>query len=201
MSNSCNPMDCNLPGSSLHGILQARILEWVAISFSRESSQPRNRTWVSWIAESFFTDWLQGKPICIYIVGHKKKKKKKNELQKELLLYEFYLLTFPILFSHCHSCLRTIIGTLSWASLPLSGSPHFLNRTLTGRSTQQIYLILGPMLALGVPRWLSRQESTCQHRRLWFDPWAGKIAEEGNGNPLQYSCLEKPMDRGAWQGS
>ena len=37
-----NPMDCSLPGSSLHGILQARVLEWVAISFSRGSSQPRD---------------------------------------------------------------------------------------------------------------------------------------------------------------
>ena len=36
----CNSMDCNLPGSSVHGILQARILEWVAISFSRGSSDP-----------------------------------------------------------------------------------------------------------------------------------------------------------------
>ena len=39
-------MDCNLPGSSTHGIFQARILEWVAISFSRGASQPRDRTWV-----------------------------------------------------------------------------------------------------------------------------------------------------------
>ena len=37
----CDPVDCSLPGSSVHGILQARILEWVAISFSRGSSQPR----------------------------------------------------------------------------------------------------------------------------------------------------------------
>ena len=40
---SCNPMDCSLSGSSVHGILQTRILERVAISFSRESSQPRNQ--------------------------------------------------------------------------------------------------------------------------------------------------------------
>ena len=40
----CDPMDYSLPGSSVHGILQARILEWVAISFSRGSSQPRDRT-------------------------------------------------------------------------------------------------------------------------------------------------------------
>ena len=42
VSDSCDPVDCSLPGFSLHGILQARILEWVAISFSRGSSQPRN---------------------------------------------------------------------------------------------------------------------------------------------------------------
>ena len=45
----CNPMDCNPPGSSVHEIFQARILEWVAISFSRGSSQPRDRTHVSYI--------------------------------------------------------------------------------------------------------------------------------------------------------
>ena len=51
----CNPMDCNLPGSSVHGILQARILEWVAMPFSRGSSQPRDPTQVSHIAGRFFT--------------------------------------------------------------------------------------------------------------------------------------------------
>ena len=40
----CNPMDCSLPGSSVHGILQARILEWVAMPFSTGSSQPRDQT-------------------------------------------------------------------------------------------------------------------------------------------------------------
>ena len=43
----CDPVDCSPPGSTVHGILQARILEWVAISFSMGSSQPRDRTWVS----------------------------------------------------------------------------------------------------------------------------------------------------------
>ena len=42
-----DPMDCNLPGSSIHGIFQVRVLEWVAISFSRGSSWPRDRTRVS----------------------------------------------------------------------------------------------------------------------------------------------------------
>ena len=46
----CDPMDCSLSGSSVHGIFQARGLEWIAISFSRGLSRPRNRTRVSRIA-------------------------------------------------------------------------------------------------------------------------------------------------------
>jgi len=49
--------------------------------------------------------------------------------------------------------------------------------------------------------WLPRfKESACQCRRLRFNPWVKKIPREGNGNPLQYSCLGNPMDRGASQG-
>ena len=53
----CNPMDCSPPGYSVHGIFQAGMLEWVAISFSRGSSPPRDRTWVSCFADGFFTNW------------------------------------------------------------------------------------------------------------------------------------------------
>ena len=56
-------VDCSLPGFSVHGILQARILEWITISFSRGSSQPRDQTWVSLIGSRCFNlratrDWL-----------------------------------------------------------------------------------------------------------------------------------------------
>ena len=53
----CNAMDCSPPTSCLHGIVQARILEWVAISFSRGSSQPRDGTWVSCTGGGFFINW------------------------------------------------------------------------------------------------------------------------------------------------
>ena len=46
----CDPMDCGLPGSSVHGIFQARILEWIAISFSRGSSPAKDQTRVSWVS-------------------------------------------------------------------------------------------------------------------------------------------------------
>ena len=51
----CDPVDCGMPGFSVHGILQARMLEWVVIPFSRGTSQPRDRTLVSCIAGSLFT--------------------------------------------------------------------------------------------------------------------------------------------------
>ena len=51
----CDPMDCSLPGLSDHGIFQAKVLEWVAISSSRGSSQPGDQTWVSCIAGRHFT--------------------------------------------------------------------------------------------------------------------------------------------------
>ena len=62
MSNSLWPMGCSLPGSSVHGILQARILEWVAIPFSRGHSQTRNWTWIS-VAGGFFTVWATREPL------------------------------------------------------------------------------------------------------------------------------------------
>ena len=53
----CDPMGCSPPGTSVCGVSQARILEWVALSFSRVSSRPRDRTLVSCIAGSFLTIW------------------------------------------------------------------------------------------------------------------------------------------------
>ena len=60
-SDSLQPMDCNPLGSSVHGVLQARTLEWVAILFSRGSSQPREQTRVSCTASRFFTTEPPGK--------------------------------------------------------------------------------------------------------------------------------------------
>ena len=58
----CHPMDCSPSGSSVHGIFQARILKWVAISSSRGFSWPRNQTCISCIAGWFFTAESPGKP-------------------------------------------------------------------------------------------------------------------------------------------
>ena len=62
----CDPMDCSPPGSSTHGFLHARILEWVAIPFSRGSSWPRDRTWVSCTAGRFFTIWATREVLSFF---------------------------------------------------------------------------------------------------------------------------------------
>ena len=86
----CNPIDCSPPGSSVHGISQARILEWVAISFSRGSSQPRDRTWVFCIAGRFFT--ISGTVIssCGYYVITQ------HKVSHPIKSRSWFLLTLPM---------------------------------------------------------------------------------------------------------
>ena len=107
---------CSLPGSSVHGILQVRILESVAIPFSRGFSHSRDQTQVCCIAGSFFTIWA----------------------------------------------------------------------------------------TRGFPGGSSGKDPTCQWgdvRDMGSVPGLGRSPGGGHGNPLQYSCLENPMDRGVWQAA
>ena len=103
----CDPTNCSLPGSSVQGIFQARILEWVASSYSRKSFRPRDQTHLSCISR-------------------------------------------------------------------------------------------GSLYILGFARGLDGKESACNAGDLGLIPGLGRSPGEGNGNPLQYSCLENPLDRGAW---
>ena len=65
----CDPMDCSPPGSLVHGIFQAWILEWVAISFSRGSSLPRDRTQVSRVVGRRFTIWATREAQVLYNIS------------------------------------------------------------------------------------------------------------------------------------
>ena len=132
----CNPMDCSLPGSSVHGIVQARVLEWVAILFSRGSSQPSNWTWLSLIAGRFFTIWAtNSRASCNHFQDRQKK------------------LVISAICSDASGVLK-----LRTSELKDSGFTRHI---------------------------------------LWLCPPQGYHGE-GNGTPLQYSCLENPMDGGAW---
>ena len=76
----CDPMDCSLPGSSAHGIFQARKLEWVAISFSRGSFRPRDRTRDSHIVGRRFTVWATREVRIGSCTAGKNKKGTKDNL-------------------------------------------------------------------------------------------------------------------------
>ena len=121
----------DLMAYTVHGILQARILEWVAFPFSRGSSQPRDRTQVSRIAGGFFTSWAT------------------REAHGKLMI--------PFI---------------------------------------AFYLPLRPLVALFVRNLPSNAGDI---RDTGSVPGSGRFPGGGNGSPLQYSCLENPMDRGAWR--
>ena len=80
----CDPMDYSPTGSSVHGILQARILEWVAISFSRESSWSRDWTWLSCVAGRFFTIWGTREAQCLNSIVYFSLSKKKSHLMRRV---------------------------------------------------------------------------------------------------------------------
>ena len=106
----CYPMGCSLPGSSVHGIPQGRILEWVAILFSRGSSWLRDWIWVSRIAGRFFTVWAVGEALCVlwgYIIS-------------------LHIQNFPQLsYSHLHPSPPPPAGSTQLSSSPSVGLiPH-----------------------------------------------------------------------------
>ena len=129
MSNSYNPVDYSPPGFSVHGISQARILERVAISFSRGSSQPRDGTHVSSIScigRQSLHHWTPGK--CL----------------------------------PSHNCIKEELG--------FPGSSVVENPPTKAGDARDVGSI----------------------------PGLGRSPGGGHGNPLEYFCLENPMDGGAW---
>ena len=119
-------MDCSLPGFSVHGIFQARVLQWVAISFSRGSSRPRDWTLGSSIADRRFTIWATREagayqkmdfsgPRLLHLPIHRKITKFINLrssflslINDNLLLFQFYLFT-PI-HTFCPFIVQEVLG-------------------------------------------------------------------------------------------
>ena len=91
----CDPMDCSLPGSSLHGILQERGLEWVAISFSRGSSRPRDRTPVSHIPGRCFNFWATREALDSIL--------KSRDITLSTKVHIVKAMVFPVVMYGCES--------------------------------------------------------------------------------------------------
>ena len=118
----CDPMDYSPPGSSVHGILQERVMQWVAIPFSRGSPQPRDGTWVSCIAGRFFTAEPLGKP-------------KINE-SHSVLPYSCDPMDYRL-----HGILQTRM--LEWLAVPFPKDVPFLKGSSQHRDQTQVSNIVG----------------------------------------------------------
>ena len=127
ISDLCNPMDYRLPGSSVHGIFQARILEWITISSSREYSQLRDQSHFSIEGKLFITEQLGKHPY--YTLNSKsqyvrfffffKQKQHINDSFPELyLLWSFNLWVIKCFILRHYSCY--IFGAAFAFSIPIS---------------------------------------------------------------------------------
>ena len=102
ISNSWDPMDCRPPSSSVHAIFQERILEWVAISFSRGSFWLKDQTPVSCTVGGFSTEGLPGKPSIVRLLSNTKYIFKFHQLSRLCLLQNFFPFGFRIQFNITH---------------------------------------------------------------------------------------------------
>ena len=118
----CNPMDYSPPGSPVRGVSQARILEWVAISFARGSSRPRDWTCVSCLAGRFFTTEPPGKPY--------------NNIIFSLIVKWDKCFTWGLLPSSNHSLNRSL-KDLSIGSYQISVSQMAIGISLANRTKQR----------------------------------------------------------------
>ena len=172
----CDPMNCNPPGSSVHGIFQARTLQWVAVPSSKGSSQPRDQTsvscisYVSCIGRQILYHWTTRE-------GHKS--------------FNFCQVYRPQTVSPSSSLKKIINEIEHFLWLAQSVEHETPNLSFMGLS-----LTLGDVF--GFPGGSDGKESACNAGNLDLIPGLRRSPREGNGYPLQYSCLENSMDRGAW---
>ena len=200
----CDPMDCSLPGSSVHGILQARILEWVAISFSRGSSWSKDWTRIPCIVGRFFTTSQQESLNTIVLMF--------KLLQSCPALCDPVDCALPS--SSVHGILQAKIP--EWVAMPFSrwSSPskgwtwvscifcitgRFFTAESPGKSQLISYFTVNRnyFWASLVVQWLrihlakKKKEFTLQCKGCWFHPWSRKIlcvAEQLN----QYITTTEP---------
>ena len=175
------------PHGIVHGILQARIQEWVAVPFSRGSSQPRDRTrvsYVSCIGRQFLPLAPVGKPrkYCTHITNNRNET---GEVYLDCTVTMKGLSIWPLK-SECPGsnscsttslCLRLSICTWHPTPVLLPGKSH------------------GRRSLVGCSPWGCYEPDTTERLHFHFSL---SCIGEGNGNPLQCSCLENPRGRGAW---
>ena len=155
-------MDCSPPGFSVHGSFRARILEWIAISFYRLSSWPRNRPHVL-ASPALQVDSFTAEPL-------------ENPQSSNIFVYFAYWasIKFHFMSGLTDLILRAFIVTMSCSHKSLSNIVFWMNKCMH-------------MLSL----WLSSRESACQCRSRDFHPWVEKIPWRRKWQPTPVFLPEK----------
>ena len=203
----CDPMDCNLPGSSIHGILQARILGWVAICFSRGSSWSRGWTWISCIMGRLFMAWATRQST----LGKVKNSRKGVTVWSVVKHWgdqpdwsEGPLNVAGNRDTSSYSSLKSISNITS-----LVIPSCFLQMELSKHLYKPLWVpciwyMSGGSHCIICEDFLGgsdSKDSSCNAGDSGLIPGLRRFPGEGNSNPLQYSCLENPMDREVWRAS
>ena len=173
----CNRMNCSPPGSSVHGTLQARILEWVAISFSHTVGR-------------FFTIWATAREDQVKVI-------QSSQLFATHGLYSPWSSPGQNTGVASHSLLQGIFPTQGSnpGLLHCRQVPYQLREAL-GASCSENMIITQ---CVGFPRNSVSNDTACNAGDLGSISGWEKSPGGGNSNPLQYSHLENPMDREAWR--
>ena len=202
-------MDCSLPASSVHGILQARKLEWVSIPSSRGSSWARNWTQGSCVAGRFFTIWATREVLCWFLLYN-----------KVILLHTYihsFSCSFPLWFITgfiffkdffwCGPFLKSFIDFVTILLLFFC-SLLFWSR---GWGMWNLWSLIrdrtwGPGTERpSLTHWTTREVPLSQDTEYTVGPCCSSTLYIGLGkkfiqkfNWLQFSCLENSVDRAAW---
>ena len=149
VSDFCDPLDCSLPGSSGHEIFQARILKWVAISFSRRSSQPRDWTQVSHIVGRSFTVSLEedGKCLCCSVVENALEVKwSRSVMSNSFFFFHVQLVASPWTVAHYAPLSMGFSRQEYWSGLPFPSPEDLPNPGIEPRDRTQVSHIVSKTL-------------------------------------------------------
>ena len=176
-----DPVDCSLPCTSVREVFQARILEWVAISYSRGSSWPRYQTSISCIS-------CMGRQVFYHCAEYRWQV---ANTQKNL--------NFQMAFRERFLLIGWWWGNLESQSTAFSFQPG-QGLCACGQHTVNFFSLVGDSVSAKELKGFGSvsKESACSAGDPGFIPGLGRSPGEGNGNTLQYPCLENLRDRGAW---
>ena len=166
----CNPIDYSPSGSSVHAIFQTRILEWVAMPFSKRSSWPRDQTRVSCIVERFFTIWATS--VTIYI------REKLKHIHTCLIHICIHINRHTSkIIGRCYSIIYYSYNKYIFINHVYNSNSHIKEVI---RTSQVVLVVKNPPVSAGVIR-----------DTALIPAW-GRSPVGGNGNPLQYLAWRIP---------